>query len=119
MRIRFFQPRLWPLLSLFLGLVLLAGSGLWLWGRYRQMAAIGETLASLRPWLLLWRFTLYGVVIGGWPRWIVWLGRYRGWNDTQLARLLALRGRLAAWLLLLELLLAQNLVGHFAHHYLV
>lgn len=107
----------WPLLSLFLGLVLLTASGLWLWGRYRQMAAIGETLASLRPWLMGWRLTLYAVLIGGWPWWIAWLGRYRGWDDT--AHLLALRWRLAAWLVLLELLLAQNLVGHFARHYLV
>ena len=112
------RPRWWPL-GLFAGLVLLAITGLWLWGYAQQQADIAETLQTAQPWLTLWRFIVYGIVLGGWPWWLTGLSRYRKWDESYHAHLLALRWRLAAWLLLLEGMLAQNLVGCFVHGYLV
>lgn len=97
----------------FVALVLLTGAGLLIWGRYQGMDTIADHLDTARPWLTVWRLTVYGLVIGGWPRWIAILARRGGWNQTYRTQLLALRWRLALWILILELLLVQNLVGQF------
>ncbi len=65
--------------------------------------------------LVYWRLFLFIVLIGGWP---VWANIYRRWaylNDAQFQQLLDLRGRLAFWLVLMELLLTQNILGSFIH----
>ena len=92
-------------------LVLLTGVGLLMWGQYQSMPLIAHQLDEARPWLTVWRFALYALVIIGWPWWVAVLSKRASWKDAFHQQLLGLRWRLAGWLLVLELLLAQNLLG--------
>lgn len=94
-------------------LVLLAGAGLLIWSRYQSLPMIANQLDHAWPWMMVWRLTVYVLVIGGWPRWVAGLGRRYDWTAAFSQQLLQLRWRLAGWLVVLELLLAWNLVGHF------
>jgi len=104
-------------LWLFLGLVLLTVVGLGLWTQQRTLFQVTQDLQAARLGFTVWRWTLYLVVIGGWFYWINILKQRFDFDEIVAQRLLAARWRLAGWLLLLELVLAQNLVGRFVAHW--
>ncbi|MGH7263094.1 MAG: hypothetical protein ACREYE_00100 [Gammaproteobacteria bacterium] len=89
------------------------GLGLLLWSQSAPPSEISRTLASLRPWLFVWRLLLLGALIGLWPALCRRVVRWRNLAEPELNRLLAARWTVAAWLLALELLLGQNVVGKF------
>jgi H+/Cl- antiporter ClcA len=103
----------WAVLGLFAGLTLLAGLCLLAWSHYQDMETIASQLEATRPWLAVWRLTVFLVLIGGWPYWMAWLGRGRGWSEARRKALRAQRWRIALWLIVLELVLVQNVVGRF------
>lgn len=56
---------------------------------------------------LLWRLGLGLVIVAGWPMWVTWLGRRHGWPPGRVRAVQEQRWRIAAWLLVLELVLGQ------------
>ncbi|WP_019584328.1 hypothetical protein [Thioalkalivibrio sp. ALE16] len=61
-------------------------------------------------WLLAgWRWLLIAAVVLGWRYWVTWLGGHLPPESQQ--RLVDARWRVAAWLVILEILLGQNLLG--------
>jgi len=88
------------------GILVLAASGVMLWGQVESMDTIGQRLQTAAPWLTLLRISLITAVIAAWPRIVPWLTRRA---DARTA-LLAARWRVAAWLILLELILGQGLI---------
>lgn len=89
------------------------GLGLLLWSQSEPPSEISRKLASLRPWLFVWRLLLLVALIGFWPAFCRCVARWRNLAEPELNRLLAARWTVAAWLLALELLLGQNVVGKF------
>ncbi|WP_018871523.1 MULTISPECIES: hypothetical protein [unclassified Thioalkalivibrio] len=62
-------------------------------------------------WMLAgWRWVLIAVVVFGWRYWVSWLGGHLP-HEAQ-RRLVDARWRVAGWLVILEILLGQNLLGH-------
>ena len=90
----------------FFAAVMLLAAVLTVWGRQESPAAIAAHLASMRPALGLWRLGL--VLVGGWLHWVETLGRHHGFSAEHRAQLQRLRWRVAAWLIVLELMLVQG-----------
>jgi hypothetical protein len=99
------------MLSGFLFITFGTGLGLLLWSQSEPPAKITRKLTAAWPWFLLWRLLLFGALIGFWPAFCRGLVRWRKLTDIQLNRLLAARWHVAAWIVALELLLGQNVVG--------
>ncbi|MGH8537845.1 MAG: hypothetical protein ACREXM_15655 [Gammaproteobacteria bacterium] len=99
----------------FLTVTLAVGLGILVWDRAAPPGAITRTLEAARPWLFLWRLALSVTLIGFWPVFCQNLARWRHWTADHLQRLLGARWTVAAWLVVLELLLGQNVVGRFIH----
>ncbi|MGH2621021.1 MAG: hypothetical protein ACRDHG_10695 [Anaerolineales bacterium] len=89
------------------------GLGLFFWSEYQPPAEIIRRLTALRPWFFLWRLLLFGSLIAFWPAVCRGLARWRNLTDIQHQRLRSARWQVAAWLIALELLLGQNVVGKF------
>lgn len=98
---------------IFLGGAAICAGLLAVWGRFAAPAEIGTVLAAARPWLSLWRAALWVVLIGGWPYAVALLGRHAGWSPDHRAWMQGLRWRIAAWLLVIELVLVQGVAGRF------
>lgn len=102
-----------------LGIVIVAvaalftGAGLLVLSRDFPPATIDAWIEAARPWLFLWRLGLFGALIGFWPAFCQWLARAQDLTTDQHERLLAARWHVATWLVILELLLGQNVVGEF------
>jgi len=88
------------------GILVLAASGVMLWGQVESMDTIGQRLQTAAPWLTLLRISLITAVIAAWPRIVPWLTQH----PPARTALLAARWRVAAWLVLLELILGQGLI---------
>lgn len=99
------------LVVLFLVLSALIGYALWTWIGASGLNAVDAHLTAARPWLMGWRVVLFALVIGFWPQWTGWLATHRNWPAERRQALLGLRWRVAAWWIVLELLLVQNLIG--------
>ena len=63
------------------------------------------------PWLLLGRASLGLLLIAGWSAWVELLARHYRWSAAQRRFVLNQRWRVAAWLLVLELLLGQGVLA--------
>lgn len=96
---------------LFLVISSLTGAALWTWIGASGLNAVDARLDAARPWLMGWRVVLFGLVIGFWPQWTGWLAARRQWPPERRQALFDLRWRVAAWGIVLELLLVQNLIG--------
>ncbi len=94
-------------------LAVLVGLGWLFWGQWPSAFPIERTLDAVRPWFLLWRVALFGVLMGFWPFWVRLIARWRHLSDAQHARLAGARWTIAVWLVVLELVLGQNMVGRF------
>lgn len=92
-------------------LVLAIGSVLWWWVSATSIARVNDSIDHARSFFTLWRLALMGAVIVFWPRLILWLAQRFTWHDTKKQAWLSFRWRMAAWLLAIELLLAQNIAG--------
>lgn len=103
---------------LFLSGVTLAGlvvAGVFAWHHFQDTQAIAAGIQRSRPWLVAWRTAMFVVLIGLWPRLINVLADRYGWNDAQRQNASTQRWRVAAWLIVIELVLVQNLIGKFVN----
>ena len=69
--------------------------------------------SELQFGLGLWRAALFLILIGFWPWWVERLARYRDWSPAHRVFVFAQRWRVAAWLVVLELVLVQNVLTRF------
>ncbi len=76
-----------------------------------SVLAVQSSINSYKPFLTALRLVVIGLIAYAWPKLIQYAqqsGRIRKERGTQLS---SLRWRMASWLLIIELLLGQNLVG--------
>ena len=105
--------RRWFVLLTLLALGLALGIGAFLWHAV-QTASIATTqtrIEAMRPTFTTIRCLVIGVVALSWPamtRGLYQMGRV---DATGAARLLSLRWRILTWLVMIELMLGQNLLG--------
>ncbi len=103
-------------LALLAGFVMVTfgtGLSLFFWSQPEPPVAITRRLATAKPWFFFWRLLLFGSLIAFWPAACRGLARWRKLTDIQHQRLRSARWQVAAWLIALELLLGQNVVGKF------
>lgn len=94
-------------------LVFALGFVLWQSAEFTSLTTVSEQITTLMPYSVAIRFMLIGIVAVFWTRLISLLASYRSFDETYRTELLALRWRVVAWLLILELMIGQNLVSHF------
>ncbi len=75
--------------------------------------AMSQGVAAAQPYFLAWRALLLIALIGGWPLLVGRLARHFRFSLIQQQALLAVRWRLALWLILIEILLVQGVLGQF------
>lgn len=93
------------------GLVLGAGAILWHTVETSSVVAVQTRIETLKPLLTGIRLSLIALVAIAWP-WIVnILQRWDHVNEMQAENLLAARWRIVTWLVVIELVLGQNLLG--------
>lgn len=105
------QALIWiSLLSLIIviSIVLLTG-GYW-------QVPIQPLLKQQNSWWISLRLLLLGLMIGGWPLWIRQLGKIRHWSASYLQYALKQRWRIALWLILVEIILVDNVIGYLVAH---
>ena len=93
------------------GLALGIGAILWYSVETTSVAALQTGIEALKPLLTGIRLSLIALVAIAWP-WIVnVLQRWGRLDEAQAANLLAARWRMVTWLVVIELVLGQNLLG--------
>ena len=104
----------------FVGLSLLAvalifavGALLWQAAELSSLSAVSDQVARLKPFGGAIRLLLIAMLAALWP-WLVDLAARYGQVDTiGRSQLHALRWRVVAWLLIIELMIGQDLFGRF------
>ncbi len=94
-----------------LALVMTVGALLWQAVELTSLAAVSRTIDDFKPIAGVVRLTLIGLLALFWPRLVAFAARTRNADDRTKAHWLALRWRVTGWLLLIELVLGQNLLG--------
>ena len=91
--------------------VIVVGVVMWQAVELSSLAIVSERVDRLRPLLGGLRLALIGALAVVWP----WLSslRSRGDDEATRARWMALRWRVVGWLLVIELIIGQNLLGRF------
>ncbi|WP_038036455.1 hypothetical protein [Thioalkalivibrio sp. ALE20] len=93
-------------LAALFALVLIGGMG---WHFIEGAAGVRERLDRVEHWMTAWRWLAIAVIGVGWRYWVEWLGGHL--EPAARANLIAARWQVVGWMVVLELLLAQNLVG--------
>ncbi len=105
--------RRWFVLLTLLAFGLALGEGAILWHSVEtsSVVAVQTRIDALKPLLTGIRVSLITLLAMGWP-WIVSaLQRWGRLDDIQAKKLVAVRWRIVTWLLVIELVLGQNLLG--------
>lgn len=91
--------------------VIVVGMALWEAVELSSLTAVSERVDELTSLLGRLRLALIGVLAVVWP----WLPAVRRWENDEATRVrwMALRWRVIGWLLVIELIIGQNLFGHF------
>jgi hypothetical protein len=107
--------RRWFVLLTLLAFVLALGIGASLWHSVQtsSVVAIQIWIERLKPVFAAIRFMVIGLVALSWPEMTRGLHRWGRVDEAGAARLLSLRWRIVAWLVVIELMLGQNLLGRF------
>lgn len=107
--------RRWFVLLTLSAFGLASGIGAFLWHSVQtsSVVAIQARIDVLKPVFTAIRFVLIGHVALSWPAMTRALHRWGRADEAGAARLLSLRWRIVTWLLVIELLLGQNLLGRF------
>ena len=107
--------RRWFVLLTLLAFGLAFGIGVFLWQSVQtsSVVAIQDRVDVMKPVLTAIRFVLIGLVALTWPSIVRGLRRWKRVDEQGMARLLSLRWRIVSWLLVIELILGQNLLGRF------
>jgi len=91
--------------------VIVVGVVLWQVVELSSLAIVSERVDRLRPLLGGLRLALIAALAVVWP-WLSLL-TLRGDDEATRARWMALRWRVVGWLLVIELVIGQNLLGRF------
>ena len=94
--------------------VIAVGVLLWQIVGLSSLSTVSERVALAKPFASAIRFALIGVLVWAWPR-LPALRAEANAHDDRAARWISLRWRVAGWLLVIELVLGQNLIGRFLH----
>ena len=95
------------------GLIFAVGALLWQAAEFSSLSAVSEQVARLKPYAGAIRLLLIVMLAALWP-WLVDLAARYGQVDTiDRSQLHALRWRVVAWLLIIELMIGQDLIGLF------
>jgi len=107
--------RRWFILLTLLAFGLAFGIGVFLWQSVQtsSVVAIQDRIDVMKPVLTAIRFMVIGLVALTWPAIVRGLHRWKRIDEEGMARLLTLRWRIVCWLLVIELMLGQNLLGKF------
>lgn len=91
----------------------LAVVGIVAWQHTRDAQTVATGIANMRPWLTAWRAALFISLMGLWPSLINALADRYAWSDAKRQHVAAQRWRVAAWLIVIELVLVRNLIAKF------
>ena len=111
----FAMRRRWFVMLTLLAFGLALGIGAFLWQSVQtsSVAAIQTRIDVMKPAFTTIRFLLIGLVALSWPASTQLLHRWGRIDEARAMRLLSLRWRVVTWLLVIELVLGQNLLGRF------
>ena len=76
-----------------------------------QLGSIQKEMNVISPIMSVVRFTLIGLIIAFWEKIIRFAGKTRGWEKGHVDYVLNMRWKVCLWLLTIELLLGQNIIG--------
>jgi len=98
-----------------LAVVLAIGVGTLLWQTVgvSSVSRVSDGVQQLKPVAAATRLGLIALLAALWPRLVERAYRYGRVDESKRAHLLAQRWRVVAWLLVIELMLGQNLLGQF------
>ena len=105
--------RRWFVLLTLVAFGLALGIGTFLWHSVQTASVVGiqTRIDMLNPVFTTMRFLVIGLVALSWPAMTRALHRWGRVDEAGTARMLSLRWRIVAWLILIELVLGQNLLG--------
>jgi len=111
----FAMRRRWFVLLTLLAFGLALGIGAFLWNAVQtsSVVAIQGRIEMVKPVFIAIRLLVIGLVALLWPAITRTLHRSGRVDEGGAARLLSLRWRIVTWLVVIELLLGQNLLGQF------
>lgn len=95
------------------GLALGIGALLWYSVQTSSVVAIQTRIEVMKPVATAIRLLLIGLVALAWPAMTRALHRWGCIDEAGVGRLLSLRWRIVTWLVVIELMLGQNLLGRF------
>ena len=95
------------------GLIFAVGALLWQAAELSSLSTVSEQVAQLKPFAGAIRLLLIGVLATLWPRLVDLAVRYGRVHATERSKLYALRWRVVAWLLIIELIIGRDLVSRF------
>ena len=98
-----------------LAVVLSLMVGAWLWQAIElsSISRVSDQVERLKPIASAVRLGLVGLLAALWPRLVGLASRVGQLDESKRASLLAQRWRVAGWLLVIELVLGQDLLGRF------
>jgi hypothetical protein len=107
------RPWQWLAVTLIASGLLVAGIavGLVTWAEKEGLEIIQARLAQAAPWLLVWRIAVFAILIVYWRELAGWVSRRCSLDEASCAALVQWRWRAAVWILLLDLVLAEDLIG--------
>ena len=94
-------------------LVLAVGAYLWQAIEASSLSMVQAQIGQLKPFLTTLRLLLIGLIALFWPTMMNLLHRSGRIDAEGRVRLLTLRWRVTAWMMVIELILGQNLLGQF------
>lgn len=111
----FSMRRRWFVLLTLLAFGLALGIGVFLWHSVQtsSVVAIQSRIEVMKPAATAIRLSLIGLVALAWPAMTQSLHRWGRVDEPGVGRLLSLRWRIVTWLVVIELMLGQNLLGRF------
>lgn len=107
--------RRWFVLLTLLAFTLALGIGAFLWNAVQtsSVVAIQGRIEMMKPVFTAIRLLVIGLVALSWPAITRTLHRWGRVDEGGSARLLSMRWRIVTWLVVIEFLLGQNLLGRF------
>ena len=79
------------------------------------ISSIHNLIVSTKPWLMFWRAGLLLALVMFWSTWAQLLARRFNMNTNQTEALLTARWKVAAWLIVIELVIVQAIPVKFIH----
>lgn len=109
------SKRTWFLGLALLGLLLVMAVGAILWQvvELTSVATVSERIAGIKPVAAGIRLLLIALLALSWPQLIGFAVRKRNADERTQSHWLSLRWRVTGWLLVIELMLGQDLLGRF------